>query len=513
MKTPILGGSYVARSVNAADNRMVNLFPEAVPEGGKEPAFLQRVPCLQLWAYADGSGGLANRPIRGMLSTYDLAAAGTPAVLYVVLGTNANGALYKTLDGSIWTNLGAITGEQSVSMASSGSQVFIATSDGTSYILDIATDTLTQITDADFPGARSVTYIDGYFVFCTGQDQKVWCTDLLDGLSIDPLNFASAESSPDPVMSVVALQDELWVFGTQTTEVWYNAGNAGFPFAPINGARMDTGCVTGFSISKLGNSLFWLGQDSNGRCIVYRSNGYTANRISNQSIEWQIQSYNIPGPPFDSNRDLEPWSYAYQQDGHSFYVLTIPSGGTWVYDTTTEMWHQRTASVNWGIPFHRGRCQAFFSTLNNGQRVLIGDYARNVIYYYDPDYYSDWYDGVTRDNVQWVRSWRALATGQNNLNRTTHHSLQLDCETGVQSASDPVADPQVTLKWSDDGGHTWTSGTSISMGATTNYAKRVIWRRLGMTMKLRDRVYEVSGTDPVKIAIMGAELLLSPTNA
>jgi hypothetical protein len=26
-------------------------------------------------------------------------------------------------------------------------------------------------------------------------------------------------------------------------------------------------------------------------------------------------------------------------------------------------------------------------------------------------------------------------------------------------------------------------------------------------------VYEVSGTDPVKIAIMGAELVLSPTNA
>jgi len=32
-------------------------------------------------------------------------------------------------------------------------------------------------------------------------------------------------------------------------------------------------------------------------------------------------------------------------------------------------------------------------------------------------------------------------------------------------------------------------------------------------MKLRDRVYEVSGTDPVKIAIMGAELQISSTNA
>jgi len=51
------------------------------------------------------------------------------------------------------------------------------------------------------------------------------------------------------------------------------------------------------------------------------------------------------------------------------------------------------------------------------------------------------------------------------------------------------------------------------MGATGEYFKRIFWRRLGMTMKLRDRVYEVSGTDPVKIAIMGAELIISGTDA
>jgi hypothetical protein len=51
------------------------------------------------------------------------------------------------------------------------------------------------------------------------------------------------------------------------------------------------------------------------------------------------------------------------------------------------------------------------------------------------------------------------------------------------------------------------------MGSIGQFGRRVFWRRLGMTMKLRDRVYEVSGTDPVKIAIVGAELLLSPTRA
>jgi hypothetical protein len=73
------------------------------------------------------------------------------------------------------------------------------------------------------------------------------------------------------------------------------------------------------------------------------------------------------------------------------------------------------------------------------------------------------------------------------------------------------ANPQLMLRWSDDGGHTWNGERQVSMGRTGQYGTRAIFRRLGMTLKLRDRVYEVSGTDPVKVAIMGAELQISGT--
>jgi hypothetical protein len=211
--------------------------------------------------------------------------------------------------------------------------------------------------------------------------------------------------------------------------------------------------------------------------------------------------------------------------------------------------------------------------------IVVGDHEVGNIYAFDLDVYSD-----NGDVQKWLRSWRALPTGSNDLKRTAHHSLQLDAETGAidDSVITPIVfvdasspddellaenndvlvweiagfnslltesgdvvvqedgdlmyydgspsivggallieasraaafgiDPQVMLRWSDDGGHTWSNEHWRSMGLTGQYGRRVIWRRLGMTLKLRDRVYEVSGTDQVKIAIMGAELIASATN-
>jgi hypothetical protein len=69
------------------------------------------------------------------------------------------------------------------------------------------------------------------------------------------------------------------------------------------------------------------------------------------------------------------------------------------------------------------------------------------------------------------------------------------------------------LRWSDDGGHTWSSEHWQSLGPIGATYTRVIWRRLGATLKSRDRVYEITAADPMVTAIMGAELRLSPTAA
>jgi hypothetical protein len=512
MKTPILGSAYVARSINAADNRMVNLFPEAIPEGGKEPGFLNRAPGLE-FLQTVGTG-----PIRALWAHQT-----NGSDFYVVSGNEVYKLIGLTatpqLLGTLTTNTG------SVSIADNGTQIFFATNpDG--FIYNEITGAFGKITDPDFAGAVTVTYLDGYFVYNEPNSQKIWVTQLLDGTSIDPLDFASAEGSPDGVVGLISDHRELWVFGTDSVEVWYDSGAADFPLQRIQGAFNEIGCVSAFSIAKLDNGLFWLGTDARGQGIVYRANGYTGVRVSTHAIEYAIAQYgNI----------ADAIAYTYQQEGHAFYVLTFPTGNaTWVYDVSTQVWHERAGFDNGNFMRHRSNCQCNF-----GGNIIVGDFQNGNIYRFDLDVYAD-----GGSSQKWLRSWRALPTGQNNLKRTAHHTLQLDCESGIglngfapmetiylttendnnlitesgdylitDQFSIQGSDPQVMLRWSDDGGHTWSNEHWSGMGKIGEYYKRVFWRRLGMTLKLRDRVYEVSGTDPNKIAIMGAELILSPTNA
>jgi hypothetical protein len=456
---------------------MVNLFPEIVPEAGKSPAYLQRAPGLRLLTTV-GTG-----PIRGV-SSFD-------GNLYVVSGEQ----LFKLDSNYAITVLGTVSGATGpVSMANNGIQLFVACN-GPSFVYNSSTLAFGQITDPDFPGALTVSFLDGYFVFIEPNSQSVWVTALNDPTSIDPLDFASAEGDPDNLVSSIVNQSQVWLFGTNSVEVWYNSGNADFPLQRIQGAFNEIGCAATFSVAKMDNGLFWLGQDARGTGMVYRANGYTGQRISTHAVEWQIQQY-------DTISDAT--AYTYQQDGHSFYVLNFPSANTtWVYDAATQAWHERAGFVNGEFTRHRAECQTFF---NNS--VTVGDYQNGNLYAFDLDVYAD------HDRVQkWLRSWRALDTGQNNLRRTAQHSLQLDCESGVGLENGQGDNPQIMMRFSDDGGHTWSREQWSGMGRIGQYYKRVFWRRLGMTLKLRDRVYEISGTDPVKVAIMGAELLLSGTNA
>lgn len=500
MKTPILGAAYVARSVNAADNRMVNLFPEMVPEGGKEPAFLQRVPGTVFLNAASGS------KTRGLW-----ASQAYPSMAVLV----ASAAVARIDTGGTDYAVGAITnGTSMATFADCGDLLMIATgvNNTLSYVYNWATYALTQITDGDFIGGNSCAYLSNR-AFVAGaaasNRSKVQCSAIDNPLAWDALDVLTAASAPDGVVAIKAVNDVLFVFGPNTTEVWADAGTPGFPLAPIQGATSSIGCMCYASVATIGDRVYWLGRDQFGQCVIYRNNGYGGERISTHAVEWQIQQYDTPE---------DAVAYVYQQNGHSFYVITFDGGNaTWVYDITTEAWHER---ASWdGADFNKefANCAINFpiSGPYGDYNIIVGSSGNAAIFGLAPDVYGDATVLSTWDEKRWLRSWRALAPGVNTLKRTAHHSLQLDCESGVSDAVSPLTydNGSVFLRWSDDGGHTWSTPQERFFGGSGETGKRVIWRRLGMTTKLRDRVYEISGTDPNKVFIMGAELIMSQTNA
>ena len=306
MKSPILGQAYTVRTVNEAANRMVNLFLENAPGDALEPGYLSSAPGLRRLATV-GSG-----PIRGLYSF--------KGVGYVVSGDQ----LFKIDSSYNATLLGTVTGSGPVSMADNGIQLFVACNpDG--FIYNINTSVFQQITTDTFPGAVTVGFLDGYFVFNEPNSQRVWLTALYDGTSIDSLDFTSADGAPDLLVGLMVDHREVWMFGTTSVEVWYDAGNyPDFPFARVQGVFIETGCAAPYSLAKMDNSIFWVGSDPRGKGIIYRTNGYNIQRISSHAIEYAISQYG----------DLSgAIGYTYQQQGHSFYVLTFPGTNyTWCYE-------------------------------------------------------------------------------------------------------------------------------------------------------------------------------------
>lgn len=465
-----IGPSYTHQSLNVDSQRSVNLFPEIHPLGtAKEKEVASLVPTPGLLSLLT----LAESPVRGLHRASN-------NQLFAVGGDK----LYRISSAWVATELGTLsTLTGPVSIADNGTHVVVV--DGTSgYVWNIDTAAFAEITDEDFDAADQVKFLDGYFIFNKTGTQQFAISGLYT-TDFDGLDFASSEGSPDALVGIEVANRNLYTFGTQSLEVFYNSGDEDFPFARNQGAVLEVGCAAAFSIARLDNSIFWIGGDEHGHGVVYRIQGYQATRVSTPSIESVIRSVST-----DDLADARAW--AYQQGGHAFYCLNLPGvDTTWVFDASTNFWHERTYLDSWGQERHRADCHA----VAFGQNV-VGDYESGKLYALDPDTYTD--DGAA---IIRIRTAPHLSEGMVNH---AHHSFQLDIETGVGiDGSGQGSDPQVMLQWSDDHGHSWSAENWRAIGKIGERKTRVIWRRLGSS---RDRVYKVVVSDPVKVVLIGAEL-------
>jgi hypothetical protein len=348
--------------------------------------------------------------------------------------------------------------------------------DGTNgWIYDV-TNGLQQITDGDFFSADVVDFQDQYFVFNKAGTGRFFLSNLNDGLIYTATDIATAEGDPDNLVTLISNRRELWLFGAETIEIWYNAGGSDFPFSRFEGGFLERGCAAAFSIAEDDNAIFWLGEDR----IIYRADGYTPQRISQHGIEEAIRKYTIVS---------DACAFIYTMGGHKFYVCTFPAeDATWVYDITTGLWHERQ-SVGMG----RWRVNTHVEAYG---KHLVGDFEKGRIGELDLDTFEEYGEVM-----------QGQATGPPvyaDRQRIFHRRFELDIDAGPGLTSGQGSDPQVWLDYSDDGGHTWSARKPFrSMGKIGTYLTRLRWLRLGSA---RQRIYRLTVSDPVVRSIVAAHL-------
>lgn len=345
-----------------------------------------------------------------------------------------------------------------------------------------------QITDPAFLPASMIAFIEGWLIFSEPATRTFFTNAATPyTLLFAGSFFALKDSSTDNLVTLHENNRELWLIGERTSEVWYNAGNPNFAFARIPAIGPQIGCAATHSITRLGSDLVWLGRNEQGQNIVVRQNNYDWQKISTHAIDKAIGSYAVTSDAI---------GFAYEEDGHWFYVLTFPTAdATWVYDGKTSMWHSRASFDPTAGLYHRVRANAF---CNLSDTRLVGDYQNGQIYQMSRQFYSD--NGAPlRCQRRAPHIWE-----KQNRKRIFHSWLQVEFTPGIGLSSGQGSNPQAMLRWYDyNKNKNWSNEHWVTIGQTGQVGNRAIWRRLGSS---RDRIYELNISDPVPRDVIGVTL-------
>jgi hypothetical protein len=445
-------------------------------------------------ALGTGTGGVGTYTVSNSQTTASTSINTTvsPAIVTgAIAGTTltvsavTSGALRigQTIEGNGVTN-GTIIKSFGTGTGGTGTYTVSASQTVSSTTIYAINWTVLPATDGAFEGGGTVDITDNYFVYNKPNTQLWAASDLLSPIT-DPLSFASKDGSPDDLVSIIVDRREVYLLGEMSSEVWINSGGVPFPFTRIPGTSTQQGIAAQFSMARMGNSFAYVSKNNRGEAMIVRMNGYFPERISTHAVETTLVNQNVS----------DSYAWTYQLEGHEVYVVSFPSIGenglTWAFDNTTGLWHKWLyRNPQNQFERHRGNCCAFFN-----QQILVGDHTNGKIYQLSRNFYTD--DGAP------IRRVRRAPHITSDLQRQYFHELQIQFQPGVGLSTGQGEDPQAMLRWSSDGGSTWSNEYWTSIGKQGKYLNRAIWRRLGFA---RDRVFEVSISDPVNAVIISANL-------
>ena len=383
--------------------------------------------------------------------------------------------LYKIFADKTHTLVATITGTLSdfISVADNGNQMcFVDGSRGFVYRLD--TNVLTEITtQTGFYPSNTVVFLDGYFIFNRSGTGQFFISALYD-TTTDPLDFATAESSPDDTVGIIVFSNQLWLFGQKTIEIWYNSGDSLFPFSRVSGGVLNRGCQAFDTIKKGALALYFVGDD--GIVYVVSTNSYVPQKVSTYSIEKDITGETLAS------------AFVFTEYGHEFYMLQLPNNErTWCYDISSGLWHERKSTVINPIYLVPEQKRHISKCYTSGYDTkLIGSRIDGKVYYLDKMSAKD-------NNQVMFREINTSPMFQNNdwiICRSFEAVVEVDLNSNIK--------PMAMLQWSDDNTK-WSDGFQMQIAELGNFTKRFVARRLG---RFRERTFRLRFTDDVVVKVV-----------
>jgi hypothetical protein len=327
-----------------------------------------------------------------------------------------------------------------------------------------------RVTVPDSLSCTDITEINGYIIVqVSGSGRRYFIRP--GAITIDALDFFTAESSPDAGVATVATAQELWLFDSISAEVWLPTGNSDAPFQRFEGRIFSRGASDRDCVLQFDNTVFFVGEDSEQGRIAYRA-ADVPQRVSTNSIE---ERFRLSDGAFSA--------IAFILDGHALWIVSC-SQGTFAYDVSTGSWSEWQS---YGLDRFRGHVCA----TGAGEKIILGDSQGSALYTLNP----------TRGNDAGDPIYRVVGGGVPTITRKSIDKLWLLCNTGA--SLDPEELPVMRARFSKDGGNTWGDEIPSSLGFMGQYNIPVMWTRCGQYGQ-PGFLFEIIDSDDVQITLQYA---------
>lgn len=476
IQVPFIGGTALSRNIQVNNQATVNFMQAVKGPGAKSQFVLESAPGLV------ARSTLGDGPIRtSRMVQSAIRSGGTGLELYGVYGSKLMAQTISSGDieiGSLNANPGRVSiarGRTAIMMVDGVDGYYY---DGTTFA---------QITDPDFPGVSAAAaptqcvYIDGFFVVVDALTDLFYISDVEDPTRWNALDFEAASVAPDKALAIAASESLLWIVGDETAQAYYNSGNADFPYEIVLSATQEVGILAPDSIAESDDGIFYLATTPEGGRFVYKIQGQSGQVISNDEQEAFLTRVIDP---------TDAYGFIYKQAGKSFYVLQLSASGgfdprtssTLVYNIKARAWESRELldGSAWRIGGH--------GILGN--KNIGGSRLQAQSLELDLDTYTD-------AGQEMIRRRRTQIIHQNNY-LIDFWSVVLDCTTATTKS--PTAEPLIKMRYSNDGGQTWSSWLFETLGRIGETTHRVKWDKLGAG---RNRVFEFECSENLNLTILG----------